>query len=156
MAGWREREQILETNRRALASGRPPALLAIDEAMERYARGEVAAFDQLYGMAAPRVRGFLLRMCGNLALAEDLTQETFLRVSRARGSFEERAAAIPLDTLDRPQRSLRSRRRARTRGEVASKGEASPDSGRRIPIRGATKCCRGANCSTSCELRSTS
>ncbi|MGA7123912.1 MAG: RNA polymerase sigma factor [Polyangiaceae bacterium] len=104
-----------------------PARRAIDEAMERYARGEVAAFDQLYGMAAPRVRGFLLRMCGNLALAEDLTQETFLRVSRARGSFEERAAAIPWILSIARNALFDHVRRARTRGEVASKGEASPD-----------------------------
>ncbi len=104
-----------------------PARRAIDEAMERYARGDVAAFDQLYGMAAPRVRGFLLRMCGNLALAEDLTQETFLRVSRARGSFDERAAAIPWILSIARNALYDHARRARTRGEVAGTGQTSPD-----------------------------
>jgi RNA polymerase sigma-70 factor (ECF subfamily) len=67
----------------------------IDLAMDRFARGDDAAFDELYRLAAPRLRSFLLRMCGNLALAEDLVQETMLRVSRARGNFAESAAALP-------------------------------------------------------------
>jgi RNA polymerase sigma-70 factor, ECF subfamily len=67
----------------------------LDAAMERYARGEDAAFDELYRRAAPRLRGFLLRLSGNAALADDLAQEAFLRVHRARGSFEQGAAALP-------------------------------------------------------------
>jgi RNA polymerase sigma-70 factor (ECF subfamily) len=63
--------------------------------MDRYARGDDAAFDELYRLGAPRVRGFLLRLCGQLALADDLTQETFLRVHRARGTFAAGAAALP-------------------------------------------------------------
>ncbi len=105
-----------------------PTRRAIDAAMDRYARGDVAAFDQLYAMAAPRVRSFLLRMCGNLALAEDLTQETFLRVSRARGSFEERAAAIPWIFSIARNALFDHARRARTRGEVAGKGRVSESS----------------------------
>jgi RNA polymerase sigma-70 factor (ECF subfamily) len=68
---------------------------ALDEAMDRYARGEAAAFGELYRLGAPRVRGFLLRLSGNAALADDLTQEAFLRIHRARGSFETGAAALP-------------------------------------------------------------
>jgi RNA polymerase sigma-70 factor (ECF subfamily) len=74
----------------AQAAGR-----ALDEMMDRYARGEASAFDGLYRLGAPRVRGFLLRLSGNAALADDLTQEAFLRIHRARGSFEPGAAALP-------------------------------------------------------------
>ena len=109
-----------------------PARRAIDEAMERYARGEVAAFDQLYGMAAPRVRGFLLRMCGNFALAEDLTQETFFEF-RARGAASKNAPRQSLEYLDCPQRSLRSRParahagRGRQQGRSVSRSAGDPD-----------------------------
>lgn len=69
--------------------------VALDAAMDRYALGEDAAFDELYQRGAPRVRRFLLRLSGTAALADDLTQETFLRVHRARGSFGRGAAAVP-------------------------------------------------------------
>jgi RNA polymerase sigma-70 factor (ECF subfamily) len=67
----------------------------LDEAMDRYARGEDGAFDELYRCGAPRVRGFLVRLCGSLALADDLTQEAFLRIHLARGHFLAQAAALP-------------------------------------------------------------
>lgn len=104
-----------------------PARRAIDDAMDRYARGDDAAFDRLYAMAAPRVRSFLLRMCGNLALAEDLTQETFFRVSRARGSFEERAAAIPWFISIARNALYDHARRARTRGDVPGRDRTAAD-----------------------------
>ncbi|HXX70605.1 MAG TPA: RNA polymerase sigma factor [Polyangiaceae bacterium] len=69
--------------------------LALDGAMDRYARGEDTAFDELYVRGAPRVHRFLLRLSGSRTLADDLTQETFLRVHRARGSFGRGAAAVP-------------------------------------------------------------
>jgi RNA polymerase sigma-70 factor (ECF subfamily) len=68
---------------------------ALSSVMDRYARGEDLAFDDLYRLGAPRVRGFLLRLCGDLALADDLMQETFIRVHRGRGSFVMGAAALP-------------------------------------------------------------
>jgi len=68
---------------------------ALTSVMDRYARGEDPAFDDLYRLGAPRVRGFLLRLCGDLALADDLMQETFIRVHRGRGSFAMGAAALP-------------------------------------------------------------
>jgi RNA polymerase sigma-70 factor, ECF subfamily len=67
----------------------------LDQAMDRYARGEDASFEDLYRYGAPRVRGFLVRLCGNLALADDVTQETFLRIHLARGNFVANASALP-------------------------------------------------------------
>jgi RNA polymerase sigma-70 factor (ECF subfamily) len=69
--------------------------VALDEAMTRYARGEDDAFDRLYRQGAPRLRGFLVRLCSNGALADDLTQEAFVRIHLARGSFLPGAAALP-------------------------------------------------------------
>jgi len=67
----------------------------LDDAMDRYARGEDAAFALVYRQAAPRLRGFLLRMCGDPMLADDLTQEAFVRLHLARGSFVAGAPALP-------------------------------------------------------------
>ncbi len=67
----------------------------LDGIMERCATGDDRAFDELYRRGAQRVRGFLVRLSGNASLADDLTQETFVRIHRARGSFAVGAAALP-------------------------------------------------------------
>jgi RNA polymerase sigma-70 factor (ECF subfamily) len=63
--------------------------------MARYARGEDAAFSDLYRALAPRLRMFLLRLCGRSQLADDMLQETFLRIHRARGSFSDDSSPLP-------------------------------------------------------------
>lgn len=68
---------------------------SLDLAMRRYADGHEAAFVELYTALAPRVQRFLLRLAGSTAIAADLTQETFLRVHRARGTFDPRLAVVP-------------------------------------------------------------
>jgi RNA polymerase sigma-70 factor (ECF subfamily) len=60
---------------------------ALDLAMSRYAEGNDAAFSDVFSGLAPRVQAFLYRLSGSVDLAHDLTQETFLRIHRARGSF---------------------------------------------------------------------
>jgi len=67
----------------------------LDRAMDRYAEGDDAAFSELARGLTPRLRAFLLRMAGSPDLAEDLTQETFLRMHRARGSFARGGAVVP-------------------------------------------------------------
>jgi RNA polymerase sigma-70 factor (ECF subfamily) len=67
----------------------------LDLAMDRYAEGEDGAFAELARGLAPRLRAFLLRLSGSRELAEDLTQETFLRMHRARGSFARGGAVVP-------------------------------------------------------------
>ncbi|MCG6949824.1 MAG: RNA polymerase sigma factor [Acidobacteria bacterium] len=42
-----------------------------------------AAFRHLYRRTARPLRGYLMRGCGNLALADDLLQETYLRMLRS-------------------------------------------------------------------------
>ncbi len=68
-------------------TGNPPGLQAVDLAMHRYADGEEAAFGEVFGALAPRLRMFLRRLGCTLDVADDLTQETFLRMHHARGSF---------------------------------------------------------------------
>lgn len=47
--------------------------------VERAASGHVEAFEELYRETVGRVYGLCLRMCGNQPLAEELTQEAFIR-----------------------------------------------------------------------------
>jgi RNA polymerase sigma-70 factor (ECF subfamily) len=62
-------------------------LRAVDLAMHRYADGDEAAFGEVFAALAPRLRTFLRRLGCSLDIADDLTQETFLRMHHARGSF---------------------------------------------------------------------
>ena len=71
-----------ERNRKA---GPPSA--ALDAAMDRYARGEDAAFEEVYDGLAPRLQSFLLRYTHDRARAEDVVQQTMLQIHRARGRF---------------------------------------------------------------------
>jgi RNA polymerase sigma-70 factor (ECF subfamily) len=66
-----------------------------DAAMERYARGDDRAFAELYDALAPRLRRFLLRACRDPGRADDLLQQTMLRIHRARGRFIPGAQVAP-------------------------------------------------------------
>lgn len=55
-------------------------------AMARYAAGEDAAFRELHGLLAPRLRCLCVRLVGR-DYADDLMQEVFLKMHRARASF---------------------------------------------------------------------
>jgi RNA polymerase sigma-70 factor (ECF subfamily) len=68
---------------------------AQDLAMERYARGEDAAFGELYDLIAPRLYAFLLRQTRSEAHAKDVLQQTMLKIHLARGTFTEGAAVLP-------------------------------------------------------------
>ena len=48
--------------------------------LERLRRGEEQAFDEVYSAFRPRLYGFLVRLCPNVTVAEDLLQETFMRL----------------------------------------------------------------------------
>jgi RNA polymerase sigma-70 factor (ECF subfamily) len=64
-------------------------------AMERYAAGEVAAFDELYAALAPRLYAYLLRRTSDPELTADLLQQTLLQVHRARCRFIPGADVLP-------------------------------------------------------------
>lgn len=53
------------------------------EIIAALARGETRAFDEAYARLRAPVYAFLVRLTGRVALAEDLMQETWLRLARA-------------------------------------------------------------------------
>lgn len=60
-----------------------------EELMQRYvADGDRAAFEALFRRHGPRLRGFFLRSVGDATVAQDLVQQTFLHVHRARHDFQ--------------------------------------------------------------------
>jgi RNA polymerase sigma-70 factor, ECF subfamily len=62
------------------------------EAIRQAQRGDANAFELLYRLHSSRVFALCLRMLKNTAEAEDLTQETFLTVFRALGTFRGHSA----------------------------------------------------------------
>lgn len=63
--------------------------------MQRYQDGDAGAFRELYALIAPRLLGYLLKMARSRALADDLLQQTFLKVHRARGAYVRGADPLP-------------------------------------------------------------
>src|SRR5690349_17499325 len=72
-----------------------PVADALDAAMDRYARGEDAAFAEVYDRLAPRLFGFLLRYTRDHAKVEDVVQQTMLQMHKNRGRFMPGAEVIP-------------------------------------------------------------
>ncbi len=59
--------------------------------MLRYARGDASAFETLYGRHRKPLFGYVLRQCRERALAEELFQDVWLRIVRAREPYDARA-----------------------------------------------------------------
>jgi RNA polymerase sigma-70 factor (ECF subfamily) len=66
-----------------------------EELMERFCQGDTSALDALYTRRAPELHGFLARITGDAALAEDLLQVTFVSVIRARDRFDRHSQVAP-------------------------------------------------------------
>jgi RNA polymerase sigma-70 factor, ECF subfamily len=75
---------------RAPAAGAAPANPSgpqEDDTLTRAQRGDHQAFAQLYSLHKRRIYSLCLRMVGNTAEAEDLTQEAFLQLHRKIATF---------------------------------------------------------------------
>jgi RNA polymerase sigma-70 factor (ECF subfamily) len=112
-----------------------PQRTAADAAMDRYASGDDAAFALVYDALSTRIFAYLRRSTGNAARAEDLVQQTFLHMHRARGTFVSGSAVVPwayaiarrlfIDDRRRDQRSVL----ATAQGVVDGAAQASGDPG---------------------------
>ena len=68
---------------------------ALRALMASYQAGRFEAFDELYGLVAPGVRRFLAGRIRDAARAEDVLQETFLQMHRARRSYDPAYPVVP-------------------------------------------------------------
>ena len=69
--------------------------LKLAKLMTAYCNGDTNAFTELYQSIAPAVLGYLVKMCGEKSLAEDLLQQTFLKVHKARSTYISNANPTP-------------------------------------------------------------
>ena len=63
--------------------------------VERLRRGDVTAFDRVYSTYHPRVFSFLLRLSGRRDTAEDLAQETWIKLAKAAPGLREDTTLAP-------------------------------------------------------------
>jgi RNA polymerase sigma-70 factor (ECF subfamily) len=99
----------------------------VDVAMGQYAEGDDASFAGVYAGLAPRLRLFLLRLSKSRPTADDLLQETFLRIHRARASFAVGARALPWSyAIARSVYIDHVRARAVRKETLADQGDAMP------------------------------
>jgi RNA polymerase sigma-70 factor (ECF subfamily) len=63
--------------------------------MQRYQEGDAAAFQGLYRAVADRVYGYLVRSTGDRTTADDLLQEVFLNIHRARATYRPGSPVLP-------------------------------------------------------------
>lgn len=77
-----------------MARTRPIEIRELDEAeaIRRAQQGDAEAFERIYRLHNRRVYALCLRMVGNTAEAEDLTQEAFMQLFRKIGTFRGESA----------------------------------------------------------------
>jgi RNA polymerase sigma-70 factor (ECF subfamily) len=91
--------------------------------MQRYCGGEIAAFHELYAALAPRILGYLTGLAGDRATAEDLLQQTFMKLHEARSAYVKGANPVPwLYTIAHRTCLDEIRRRKRARVRVSTDG----------------------------------
>ena len=86
------------------------------ELMQRYQAGDAQAFRELYALVAPKMLGYLGKLTKSRAVADDLLQQTFLKIHRARAAYVLGADPLPwfysiahrtfIDEVRRQQRAV--------------------------------------------------
>lgn len=92
-------------------------------------------FHTLYQRYAPIVRRFALFLCGNSALADDITSETFVRAWKSQGKIQEATVKGYLFTIARNLYRDQSRRNKR----MTALEESIPDPGLGLQVRAEQK-----------------
>ncbi|HKQ51218.1 MAG TPA: RNA polymerase sigma factor [Pyrinomonadaceae bacterium] len=100
---------------------------------QRVAAGDMLAFEEFYERYHRRVYALCLRMTGNTAEAEDLTQEVFIHVYRKIASF--RGDSTLMTWLHRVtvNRTLMHFRKSAVRRERTTEDGATPEPAARTP-----------------------
>src|SRR5688500_19487910 len=87
---------------------------SLEHYMDRFVDGDARAFEDLYHLLAPRLERSLRFMTGDRHLAQDLTQTTFLKVLRARDTYQ-RGMAVKAWVWTIARRTYLDDRRRRSR-----------------------------------------
>ncbi|MFN3199122.1 MAG: RNA polymerase sigma factor [Bradymonadia bacterium] len=97
------------------------------DAMGRYADGDARAFDEVYRVLSPVVLRCQIRWVGDRTLAEDLTQQTFLRVHKARDRYRPGAPVGPWVLTIARRLSIDALRKRGSRKDVLTREGELPE-----------------------------
>jgi RNA polymerase sigma-70 factor (ECF subfamily) len=104
-----------------LAADSPEAL------MEAFLNGDTHAFERLFRQLSPRVAAALAQTSRDARLAEDLTQVVFLKLYRARATYQRGMLVMPWLLAIARNAFLDERRRRRRRPESLSSDGSLPE-----------------------------
>jgi len=130
--GWNNGEEVddltkVESNHGspdAAAHEKPAEDYRFAAVMARYCDGEARAFEELYAGLAPRILGYLRAMVGEQPAAEDLLQQTFMKLHQSRATYVRGANPVPwLYTIAHRTCIDEIRRRTRSRVRLSHDGE---------------------------------
>ncbi|MBD3162562.1 MAG: sigma-70 family RNA polymerase sigma factor [Candidatus Eisenbacteria bacterium] len=76
---------------RPTSASEPVLRIEEDRWIEEASRGDLQAFEKLYRTYSGRIYALCLRLAGDAGLAEDLTQDAFVRAWQRIGRFERRS-----------------------------------------------------------------
>lgn len=93
--------------------------------MAQYCDGDAGSFRALYALLAPRLLGYLARMTRDRAAADDLLQQTFFKVHRARAAYVRGADPVPW-IYAIAHRTFLDEARGRRRARVAVTDDGAP------------------------------
>lgn len=65
------------------------------ELMAKYCDGDANAFRELYAAVSPKLYGYLVKLTRQRSLADDVLQQTFLKVHRSRHAYIRGADPVP-------------------------------------------------------------
>ena len=66
----------------------------LNAAMDRYAGGDDRAFDELYRLLSPRLYGFCMRLTARRSEADDVFQDSLLKMHRSRATYVQGSTAL--------------------------------------------------------------
>jgi RNA polymerase sigma-70 factor (ECF subfamily) len=107
---------------------------ALERCMERFLDGDARAFEDLFERLAPRLERGLRLLTGDRHLAEDLTQTTFLKVLRARDTYQ-RGMAVQTWVWAIARNAYLDDRRRRARAPEVLVAEPDPPPGDEVATR---------------------
>ena len=103
--------------------GEDPRAAELAKLMGRYCDGDAAAFHALYAALAPRILAYLAGLAGDKATAEDLLQQTFMKLHQGRAAYVKGANPAPwLYTIAHRTFLDETRRRKRARVRISADG----------------------------------